>query len=398
MNNSSLRISEKPKRVVVLDDDPQVLRMLARGLTGNNVEVVACQELEAAETMLHHTQVDTLVTDLSVSELGGFEGFRLVRHTTTHFPQVNIIVVTGASGEEVIELGRRLGARTILQKPVSIDTLRKHVFGHGDNGFSNYEQFAEFGPLIQHIQSGKISSVIQPIMRIDRKNGKPEPFAVECLARGPEKSLLANPQLLFAYADKKDVLFQVDVECIKAGLKEAEGLPPSMKVFINVQPRSMSHPDFSGRLSGMINDANISTNNIVLELTEQHTILNPAAFRMTLDRLRELNLKIALDDFGEGMANLKLLHELKPDYLKISGHFCRNIDTDTVRQNLVRSIQQMASSQDIPTIVEQVEMSSELTVLQELGVSYAQGYLFGRPAPRNNYLSKGIFGALGSTI
>ena len=76
--------------------------------------------------------------------------------------------------------------------------------------------------------------------------------------------------------------------------------------------------------------------------------MNPRAFAKTLDDLRGRGLRIALDDYGEGFANLHLVRELRPDFLRISGSFCRGVDQDATRQTIVRSTVQMADCMEIP--------------------------------------------------
>ena len=378
------------KRVLVLDDEPSVLDFISKSLKGPDIEVIACLELEAAETVLDHFTVDTLVTDLTLSELGGWEGMRLIRYASTHFPETDVVIVTGSVGEEVCRLGQRLGARIVLQKPVELDDLRKKIlpdcppYSPMDGGLVYVD------PLEKVLDSGTIRSLLQPIINLEAASDTPELYGVECLARGPHGSLLQNPELLFSYASKKEALFQTDFVCIRAALREAQDISLPIKIFINTHPRSMTHSDFATTFNRAVHESGHRIKDIVLELTEQQTIVNPSAFAKTLDKLREMGLKIALDDYGEGFANLHLLHELKPDYVKISGHFCRNVHKDATRQKIVRSTLALARDLDIPSIIEQVETAEELETLRWLGATYAQGYLFARPASRKQLCESGI--------
>ena len=120
---------------------------------------------------------------------------------------------------------------------------------------------------------------------------------------------------------------------------------------------------------------------IVLELTEQQTIVNPSAFAATLQRLRERGFRIALDDFGEGSSNLNLFQDLHPDFLKISGTFCRGLAHDPFKQIIVQSTAEMAARAGTATVMEAVETAEDAEVLRLLGIDYAQGYFFQRPLP-----------------
>jgi EAL domain-containing protein (putative c-di-GMP-specific phosphodiesterase class I) len=151
--------------------------------------------------------------------------------------------------------------------------------------------------------------------------------------------------------------------------------------FLNVQPRSLTNPDFTARLCDEVRASGIHEETIVLELTEQQTIVNPAAFAATLLRLRERGFKIALDDFGEGSSNLNLFQDLRPEFLKISGTFCRGLAHDPFKQIIVQSTAEMATRVGTRTVMEAVETAEDAKMLSLLGIDYAQGYFFQRPLP-----------------
>jgi EAL domain-containing protein (putative c-di-GMP-specific phosphodiesterase class I) len=151
--------------------------------------------------------------------------------------------------------------------------------------------------------------------------------------------------------------------------------------FLNVQPRSLTNPEFAARLCDEVRVVGMAEKNIVLELTEQQTIVNPSAFASTLQRLRERGFRIALDDFGEGSSNLNLFQDLHPDFLKISGTFCRGLAHDPFKQIIVQSTAEMAARAGTATVMEAVETAEDAEVLRLLGIDYAQGYFFLKPLP-----------------
>jgi len=158
-----------------------------------------------------------------------------------------------------------------------------------------------------------------------------------------------------------------------------------------VTPRALTTPEFADTITDFAEAAMIPREQLVFELTEQQTILNPQAFADTLQTLRSRGFGIALDDYGVGFANLQLVQDLKPDYIKMSGYFCRNIHLDTFKQEIVRSTAQMADRLGIPTILENVETREELEEVQKLGITYGQGYFFSQPAPRQSLVASKRF-------
>lgn len=369
-----------------------VVDTLAVWLRMPGVHLTTCLEIEAAEALLSTFRFDVVVTDLSVSELGGLEGMRLIRFVTTHFPDTTVYVLSGYVDESVRSLCSVLGVTAVLEKPEGLSQLRTLLLEHraaqangseitGDGEVQQVERLEDF------LHADTIRSVLQPVVKLkdgrDMSGGR-EPFEVfgaEGLARGTTGSVLGNPSFLLAYAARKELLFEADMICIRAALHEVSVLGHPITTFLNVQPRSLTNPEFTTKLCSAVASARLDEKSIVLELTEQQTIVNPRAFATTLQKLRDRGFRIALDDFGEGSSNLNLFQDLRPDYLKISGTFCRNLANDHFKQIIVQSTAEMAARAGTATIMEAVETAEEAEVLRHLGIDYAQGYFFLKPLP-----------------
>lgn len=373
-------------QVLILDDESMVVDTLAVWLRMPGVHLTTCLEIEAAEALLSTFRFDVVVTDLSVSELGGLEGMRLIRFVTTHFPDTTVYVLSGYVDESVRSLCSVLGVTAVLEKPEGLSQLRTLLLEHraeqtngaaitGDGEVQQVERLEEF------LHADTIRSVLQPVIKLKDGGAPFEIFGVEGLARGTTGSVLGNPSFLLAYAARKELLFEADMICIRAALHEVAVLGHPLMTFLNVQPRSLTNPEFTSKLCAAVSAAGVAEKSIVLELTEQQTIVNPRAFATTLQKLRDRGFQIALDDFGEGSSNLNLFQDLRPDYLKISGTFCRNLAHDPFKQIIVQSTAEMAARAGTATIMEAVETAEEAEVLRRLGIDYAQGYFFLKPLP-----------------
>lgn len=372
-----------------------VLDMLAVCLRAPGVHLTTCQEIEAAEALLKGSRFDVVVADLSVSELGGLDGIRLIRFVATHFPDTVTYVLSGHVDERVRDLCKMLGVTAVLEKPGGLAELRRLVLGSraaappaggGDAGpaaspIPPIPEVQQVERLEEFMASNRIRSVLQPVVELQRGGAPFQIFGVEGLARGPATSLLGNPLLFLSYAAHKELLFEADLICIRAALAEVRRLGRMVNTFLNVQPRSLSNPDFTDTLDLAVREAGLREENVILELTEQQTIVNPRAFAATLEKLREHGFRIALDDYGEGSSNLNLLQNLRPEYLKISGTFCRHLDSDPFKQTLVQSTAEMAARTGIATIMEAVETPEEAEILHQLGIDYGQGFYFLEPLP-----------------
>jgi len=102
-----------------------------------------------------------------------------------------------------------------------------------------------------------------------------------------------------------------------------------------------------------------------------------------IDTVRGPDCAVALDDFGTGYASFRYLKQLPVSLLKIDQEFVRDLDSDSSQTNrhVIRAIVSLARGMGQKTVAEGVETEETLYILRELGVDYAQGYLFARPAP-----------------
>lgn len=360
---------------------------LAACLRLPGLELTTCREIEAAEALLRCFRFDVVITDLSVSQLGGLDGMRLVRFVTANFPDTAVYVLSGYVDQAVRDLCSVLGVTAVLEKSEGLSRLRGYleerraarlpagVIPQGEGEVQHIELLEDF------MAANPIRAVLQPVVKL--RDGAPrfEVFGVESLARGPARSVLGSPAVFLAYAAQKELLFEADMICVRAALAEVTHLGNLITTFLNVQPRSLTNPEFAARLCDEVHAVGLAATDVVLELTEQQTIVNPSAFAATLQRLRERGFRIALDDFGEGSSNLNLFQDLHPDFLKISGTFCRGLAHDPFKQIIVQSTAEMAARAGTATVMEAVETAEDAEVLRLLGIDYAQGYFFLKPLP-----------------
>ena len=154
---------------------------------------------------------------------------------------------------------------------------------------------------------------------------------------------------------------------------------------INLSGRSILDPSFLGFLLAQLEKIPVDARHICFEITETAAV---GKFRDAIgfiSRLRDKGYRFALDDFGSGMCSLKYLRNLPVDYLKIDGSFVQNIIHDPISRSIVESVNHLAHAMNMLTIAEYAENHEICTILEEIGVDYAQGYAIARPSPLNDY-------------
>ncbi len=151
-------------------------------------------------------------------------------------------------------------------------------------------------------------------------------------------------------------------------------------ISVNVSRIDMYEPDFIDTLLKIINDNNLSTKDIYLEITESAYTSNSAQMIEIVNKLRALGFSIEMDDFGTGYSSLNMISELPIDVLKLDMLFVKNASkkNDT---KIVEVIIDIAKYLGAPVIAEGVETKTQVDLLKSLGCDIIQGYYFSKPIP-----------------
>lgn len=129
-------------------------------------------------------------------------------------------------------------------------------------------------------------------------------------------------------------------------------------------------------------DCGLSPNRIVIEITERQTVGDFPRLMSDIARLREEGFKIAVDDAGAGYNSLHAIAELRPEFVKIDRNLTRNLDVNGERRALLATLVRYARQIGTAVLGEGAETHEELSTLIDLGVTYGQGYLMGKPNDR----------------
>ncbi|MBN1192911.1 MAG: EAL domain-containing protein [Coriobacteriia bacterium] len=226
------------------------------------------------------------------------------------------------------------------------------------------------------ISSGNVRTLVHPIFRIADLGI----VAYEALSRGPEASEFERPDKLFKVAYDADLVVRLERLCRKRAFATAESLPEGRMLFINIEREAVADPELQDIMfTTILENSKVKPEDIVLEITERSAITDFVAFRATLEYLRTLGFRVAVDDGGAGYGSLQCLAEVHPEWLKIDMSLICDIDTDDVRRSLVASIVMFAERMGVKLVAEGIERVEQLNVLRELGVEYGQGFLFCEP-------------------
>jgi EAL domain-containing protein (putative c-di-GMP-specific phosphodiesterase class I) len=220
------------------------------------------------------------------------------------------------------------------------------------------------------------SIVYQPIVRI--ADGKVVGY--EALTRFLAEPV-RTPDVWFDEASEIGLQLTLELAVIAKALRSLTLFPEDTYVSINASPATI----LSGALDEVFSD--YPCERLMLEVTEHSSVHDYAPIMKALDPLRRRGLRLAVDDAGAGYASFRHILELKPDVIKLDNSLIRQIDSNTGHRALAAALVRFAQETGSMVVAEGVETEAELAILRELRVNKAQGYLLGRPAPIETFLS-----------
>lgn len=150
---------------------------------------------------------------------------------------------------------------------------------------------------------------------------------------------------------------------------------------MNLSAHSLGDARFMQRLFDDVRAVRPPPGKLGFEITETAAIEQLEIAADIIEDFRSIGCSFSLDDFGSGLCSFGYLHSLPVTEVKIDGRFIRDIVDDPLAQEIVRAIHHVAHAAGKRTVAEFVDSAAKLTVLKQLGVDYAQGFLFSPAVP-----------------
>ena len=151
------------------------------------------------------------------------------------------------------------------------------------------------------------------------------------------------------------------------------------RVAVNLSPRQFRRGHLLDIVCSALDDAGISGERLELEITESALMENPEDACAVLAELREMGVRIAIDDFGFGYSSLSYLRQFPLDVLKIDRSFIAPLPEDGDTAAIVEAIVAMATKLRLTVVAEGVENAIQSSYLRHIGCAVAQGYHYSRP-------------------
>ncbi|MBZ9559622.1 MULTISPECIES: EAL domain-containing protein [unclassified Modicisalibacter] len=237
----------------------------------------------------------------------------------------------------------------------------------------------------QALRENDFELVLQPIRRLTDDSIR----HYEALLRmHGDNGALVMPGLFIPIAERSGQIVELD----RWVLRESLGLLARLQrhgvsLAVNLSGQSLHDANLTEFLERTLVESGADPQRLILEVTETAAVTDFATARGVLQGIRDLGCQTALDDFGVGFSSFHYLGQLPADYIKIDGSFIQKLLDSPEDRLIVKAIADIANGFGKRTIAEFVDQARMLPLLEQYGITYAQGYYIGRPVPASEVLA-----------
>lgn len=243
------------------------------------------------------------------------------------------------------------------------------------------------------IEDRELAVFYQPIVRLrDRRI-----VGAEALARwNSAKHGNVPPDEFIPLAEESGLIRPLTRVLLERAAAEAvkmrQCFGPAFRLAFNFSASQLDDSGFAEQLFTRLAAAGLPREGFEMELTESTMMSQDKRASEMLQKLRDGGIRLSIDDFGTGFSSLAYLHELQAHSLKVDRRFIAQLGHDPAGERITESIIAMAHALGMAVIAEGVETSEQRDRLDALGCEYAQGYLFSRPQPFDEFMELYHFG------
>lgn len=205
---------------------------------------------------------------------------------------------------------------------------------------------------------------------------------------------LVPPDKFISIAEETGLIVAIGNWVIETACREAASWPDDTKVAVNVSPAQVGKVDLVRVVQAALASAGIAPERLEVEITENVLLSADPTLLRDLTLLSNMGVRLALDDFGTGYSSLSYLRRLPFKRIKIDRSFVSDIERDTQARAIVSAIADLAHALGMETTAEGVETIGQKRILQDIGVTLAQGFLYGRPTPKPNFAEAASTGSV----
>jgi EAL domain-containing protein (putative c-di-GMP-specific phosphodiesterase class I)/CheY-like chemotaxis protein len=382
--------------VLILDDEAAIRQLIRAAIPGDQFDVVDFGDIATAAKAAANVKPTLIFLDL---ELGSGDAIEAFRAFAEKCYRGNVQLVSGR-GEGVLNtvkaIGDRYGFRLLppITKPFRIRQIRQALTDvtvargdlndGSDAGPADRPIRVTAFPLEEALSYGWLELWYQP--KLDLRTGLTTGAEGLIRARHPDLGIVSPGAFLPGASD--EALSRLTEFVLIAALRDwnaffEAGRP--LRLCVNAPASAL----LTAPIADMIRQHRPRTEafpGLVLEITEDQALQSIPLAQEVAAQLGIYGVELSLDDFGQGHSSLARLRDLPFTSLKIDHSFVAGCDQDSVKREFCKTIVDMAHRFGCAVVAEGIETAAELAVVRELGCEYGQGYLLGRPMPKEELI------------
>ncbi|MDE1994398.1 MAG: EAL domain-containing protein [Rhizobiaceae bacterium] len=187
-----------------------------------------------------------------------------------------------------------------------------------------------------------------------------------------------SPEVFIPVAETSGLIEALGLLVLRKACETAR-LWPDLRIAVNVSPAQFRNPAFADYVRHVLKETEIEAGRVTLEITEGYIIQNPGRTRQSIERLKALGVKVALDDFGSGFSSIGYLRQFGFDRIKIDRSLTMDVLTNSRSRDMLQATVALARSLDLPVTAEGIETEEQGIALRLFGCDELQGYFFSKP-------------------
>ncbi|MEX2131748.1 MAG: EAL domain-containing response regulator [Pseudohongiellaceae bacterium] len=376
------------KEILLIDDDPFQLKLISHqlGLAGFKKltsYTSAHKALEVIGDRLLPNMV--IILDLNMPQMDGLEFLEKLKDT----PYSGALLLVSGEDERVLQATVKLAVAYSFQvlghlsKPVRQEQLKKILESWNPGAReilrTSTQQTHSAERLRQALDQGELFNVYQPKVKLSSG----ELMGVEALVRWkhPQDGII-YPDRFISVAEENNLIDEIAQLVIKNAMHDinewkAAGI--RVPVAINISMYNLNTRAFISFLEKELIDANVSPQDLTLEITESKLMNDYALVLDILTRLRLRKFNLSIDDFGTGHSSMAQLRDIPFNELKIDQGFVHTAWDNATLHGIFDGSMQLAKNLGIKTVAEGVQDVEDWTFLGKTDCDLAQGFFIGRP-------------------
>jgi diguanylate cyclase (GGDEF)-like protein len=191
-----------------------------------------------------------------------------------------------------------------------------------------------------------------------------------------------SPSEFIPIAEKTGFIMELGEWVLRRACAEAASWRNPLRIAVNVAAQQLADSRLPQTVYQILVDTGLNPSRLELEITESGIVADHAHALNAIRRLKAFGVRVAMDDYGTGYSSLSTLQSFPFDKIKIDRAFVDGVVTNKQSAAIVRSTLILAQSLDIPVLAEGVENEEHIEFLRREGCLQVQGFLFGKPVPR----------------